>query len=256
MNREAISAISHADHPIKAPLGDESVRALLARALPRGDERLLDLGCGSAEWLLRALEAHPGARAEGVDISTTGLAEARERAEERGVGERLELHQVPAADFKPEQPFDVVLSVGAVHAFGGLLPTVEAAGQHLAPGGRILVGDGFWQSAPSAEAIEMLGDSADLPGTLELLAAAGWTTVHGHVSTRRELDDYEWACWGNVASWVVDHPEDPDAAELLAFSSERFREWTRLYRDCWGFVTLILRRTPEALTPEALKPRP
>ncbi|WP_037605188.1 SAM-dependent methyltransferase [Streptacidiphilus rugosus] len=247
MNREEISAISHADHPIKAPLHDDSVRALLARALPRGDERLLDLGCGSAEWLLRALEGHPDARAVGVDISTTALAEARERAARRGVADRLELHQVPAADFAAGHGFDVVLSVGAVHAFGGLLATVEAAGRHLAPGGRILVGDGFWQSPPTEEVVEMMGDSADLAGTLELLAEAGWTTVHGHVSSRAELDGYEWACWGSLASWALDHPEDPEAAEVLALSSQRYRDWTRLYRDCWGFVTLILRRTPEAL---------
>ncbi|MFD0381219.1 hypothetical protein ACFVG7_39260, partial [Streptomyces sp. NPDC127112] len=59
MNREQISKLAHTHHPIKSPLNDDSVSSLLSQALPRGDERVLDLGCGSAEWLLRALTTHP-----------------------------------------------------------------------------------------------------------------------------------------------------------------------------------------------------
>ncbi|NUR83475.1 MAG: methyltransferase domain-containing protein, partial [Nonomuraea sp.] len=101
MNSDEISAIAHADHPIKAPLDDEAVRLLLDRALPRGDERVLDLGCGTAEWLLRALEAEPGVRAEGVDISAGSLDTAAAEAERRGVRDRLTLHECAAADFAP-----------------------------------------------------------------------------------------------------------------------------------------------------------
>jgi hypothetical protein len=89
-----------------------------------------------------------------------------------------------------------VLSVGATHAFGGLLPTLAAARKHLAPGGRVLIGEGFWDRAPSQEAMEMLGDFTDLATTVDRVVADGWTPVDGHISTRRELDDYEWACWG------------------------------------------------------------
>ncbi|MGH3658172.1 MAG: SAM-dependent methyltransferase, partial [Micromonosporaceae bacterium] len=60
MNREEIGRLAHADHPVKAPLDDDSVRRLLERAVPPGDGRILDLGCGGGEWLLRALAMHPG----------------------------------------------------------------------------------------------------------------------------------------------------------------------------------------------------
>ncbi|GAA2662775.1 class I SAM-dependent methyltransferase [Streptomyces lunalinharesii] len=245
MNREQISRIAHADHPIKAPLDDAAVRQLLARGLPRGDEHVLDLGCGSGEWLVRALAAHPDLHAEGVDTSADALAQARESARDRGVAERLVLHHQDAADFASARPFDLVVSVGAAHAFGGLLGTLAAARRHLAPGGRVLIGDGFWEHPPSPEAVEMLGDFSDLATTVDRVVAEGWTPVHGHVSTRRELDAYEWACWGSLASWALDRPAEPDGAHALATAATRRAEWLHVYRGAFGFVSLVLCRTPD-----------
>ncbi|MET8560885.1 class I SAM-dependent methyltransferase [Streptomyces flaveolus] len=245
MNRDLISRLAHADHPVAAPVADDSVHRLLQRALHRDDARMLDLGCGAGEWLLRALRTYPGARAEGVDLSEGALTRAGERARELGVHDRLSLHHENAAVFSARHPFDVVLNVGATHAFGGLLPTLAAARTHLAAGGRVLVGEGIWEREPSAEAIEMLGDFADLNTTVDRVVADGWTPVYGHVSTRQELDDYEWSWTGSLASWALDHRDAPDADEALAAATDHREEWLRVYRDTWGFVCLVLRRTED-----------
>lgn len=245
MNREKISRLAHAGHPIKSPLDDDAVRRLLESALPRGNERVLDLGCGTAEWLLRALTAHPRLHAEGVDLSEDALTRARESARGLGVQDRLTLHCREARNFSAPHAFDLVLSVGAAHAFGGLLPTLAAARAHLAPGGRVLIGEGIWERTPSPEAVEMLGDFTDLATTVDRVTADGWTPVHGHVSTRRELDDYEWACWGSLASWALDHPDDPDSPRALETAALRRSEWLRVYRDTFGFLCLVLRRTAD-----------
>ncbi|MGW2013622.1 SAM-dependent methyltransferase [Streptomyces sp. NPDC001927] len=242
MSREQISMIAHTDHPIKSPLADDSVTRLLAHGLPRGDERVLDLGCGTAEWLLRALKTHPHVRAEGVDVSELSLTQAREAATDRGVDDRLTLHRQEAADFTSTHPYDLVISVGAAHAFGGLLPTLAAAREHLAPGGRVLIGESFWDRAPSPAAVEMFGDLADLATTVDRVVADGWTPVHGHVSTRAELDAYEWACWGSLASWALDHPTDPAAAQALETANAQRSQWLHGYRDSFGFLCLVLRR--------------
>jgi hypothetical protein len=106
----------------------------------------------------------------------------------------------------------------------------------------VLIGDGFWQHPPSPEAVEMLGTDADLATTVDRVVADGWVPVDGHVSTRSELDDYEWACWGSLAAWALDHPADPDSSEALEMATIRRSEWLRVYRDTWGFVSLVLRR--------------
>ncbi|WP_030774175.1 SAM-dependent methyltransferase [Streptomyces sp. NRRL F-2664] len=245
MSPEEISGIAHAGHPIKAPLDDESVGRLLGHGLPRGDERVLDLGCGTAEWLLRALATRPDLLCEGVDVSEVALRQAGRAASELGFAERLVLHRREAADFVSPQPFDLVISVGATHAFGGLLPTLAAARKHLAPGGRVLIGESFWDRPPSPEAVEAFGDLDDLATTVDRIVADGWTPVHGHVSTRAELDAYEWACWGSLAAWALDRPDDAAAAQVLETANARRTQWLRGYRDSFGFVCLVLRRTSD-----------
>jgi SAM-dependent methyltransferase len=243
VDREQISRHAHAHHPIAAPLDDASVSRLLDHALPCGDERVLDLGCGAGEWLLRALTTRPELYAEGVDISEHSLAHARRTAGRLGVEGRLTLHHQDAARFAPSRTFDLVLCVGATHAFGGLLPALSAAREHLAPGGRVLVGEGFWDREPSPMAVELLGELADLPTTVDRVTLDGWIPVQGHVSTRQELDDYEWAWTGSLASWALDHPGDPDSAQALETAGTHREEWLRGYRDMLGFVCLVLRPT-------------
>ena len=150
--------------------------------------------------------------------------------------------------FAASAPFDLVLCVGSTHAFGGLLPMLETARKHLAPGGSLLVGEGFWQREPDPATRELFsgGDGYpyfDLATTVDRVVAEGWTLVYAHVSTADELDDYEW-CWtGTLARWALDHPEHPDSAEALKAATQHRDEWLHGYRGTLGFVTLRLRRT-------------
>ncbi|WP_415951842.1 SAM-dependent methyltransferase [Streptomyces sp. KLOTTS4A1] len=245
MDREQISTIAHSDHPIAAPLYDSSVERLLDRALPRGDERILDLGCGEAAWLVRAAGGRPGVRGDGVDIGEAGLARGRASVEAAGLGDRLGLHLADANEYRADRPYDLVLCVGATHAFGGLLPTLEAAGRHLAEGGSALVGDGFWEREPGRETLDVgfaTDEFADLATTVDRVTAAGWTPTYAHVSTPGEWDDYEWSWTGSLARWALDHPDDPGAKDAAEAAARHREQWLRGYRGTLGFVTLVLRR--------------
>jgi SAM-dependent methyltransferase len=117
----------------------------------RGDERVLDLGCGRGAILMLAAERLTTGRAVGVDIwrtkdqsgNTQNATEANARAE--GVAARVELHtaDMTALPFDSAS-FDVVLSNVAIHN----LPTdaardraIDEALRVLKPGGRLRITD-------------------------------------------------------------------------------------------------------------------
>jgi SAM-dependent methyltransferase len=125
-------------------------RLLDALAL-RGDERVLDLGCGRGAVLLAAAKRLPRGRAIGIDLWSTAdqsgnaqpATEANARAE--GVADRIELHTgdmraLPLADAS----IDVVVSSLAIHNIpdaDGRAKAVAEAWRVLRPGGRLRIAD-------------------------------------------------------------------------------------------------------------------
>ncbi|MFD5827877.1 SAM-dependent methyltransferase [Lentzea sp. NPDC060358] len=221
---------------------------LLRRAVRGTHDHLLDLGCGDGTWLLRALQAHDGTTAVGVDISGAGFDHVLGEAARLGLADRLELRRQDVAGYRSDRKADLVLSVGAAYAFGGLLPTLTAAREHLADDGMLLLGDCFWEREPDpAVRAEMENGPqtyADLPTTVAQVVADGWTPVYGYISTIAEWDEYEW-CWtGTLARWGLDNPGHPDSDRALRMSADHRAGWLGGYRGFLGFVVLLLRRTP------------
>lgn len=247
MDRQKLTALAHANHPISAPVSDSRVEDLLGRTIRRPDAHVLDLGCGEGAWLLRALQRYPGITAVGVDISAERFEQARESAARLGAADRLELIQQDVKEHRPSRKADVVLSIGAAYAFGELLPTLRAAREHLADGGMFLLGDCFWEQEPSpALRAEMEGAGpqkfTDLPTLVDNVVADGWTPVFGYVSTQTDWDDYEWSWTGTLAEWALDHPDHPDREQVLRVSAEHRHGWLHGHRGVLGFVFLLLRR--------------
>jgi arsenite methyltransferase len=124
---------------------------LLDRLELKGDERLLDIGCGRGAVLLMAAQRLPRGRAVGVDLwSTTdqsGNAEkvTRQNAALEGVAERVELHtadmrQLPFDDGS----FDVVVSSLAIHNVPGAGERAKAlreAARVLKRSGKLVIAD-------------------------------------------------------------------------------------------------------------------
>lgn len=253
MDRARISDLAHAEHPIAAPLDDDTVDRLLRRAL-RGTRSVLDLGCGDGTWLLRALRLDDGLRAVGVDISGEGFDRVRHEAWTAGVDAGLELHHADAQGWTHPERFDLVLSVGAAYAFGGLRATLQAAATHLAPGGSVLLGDCFWTHPPDDRELELLGAAPDdyesLTDTMASIAGAGWLPLDGHISSQPEWDAYEWSWTGTLSRWAVEHPDDPSAPAVLDAAVAHRDLWLRASRDTLGFVTVLLTRTPDLASPD------
>jgi SAM-dependent methyltransferase len=243
VDRARASAIAHRRHPIAAPVSEVNLRRILERlAVPDGG-RLLDLGCGMGPWLLAALEAAPHASGVGVDTAEPALEAARASAAARGLAERVEWARADASGYDGEG-FDAVLCVGATHAFGGLGPTLAAVRSHLRPGGRVLLGEGFWDGEPTPQAMSALGAApGELPSLDGLVQAgrdAGYEPGYGHVSSAEEWDDYEWSWTGSLTEWALTEADEADRASALAMAGTHRDEWLTGYRGQLGFLTLVL----------------
>src|SRR4051812_12227826 len=130
---------------------------LLERLALRGDERILDLGCGRGAVLLMAAQHLTTGRAVGVDLwrsvaQSGNSAEATQRnATAEGVADRVELHtgDMTALPFE-DNSFDLVLSSLAVHNISGRAgreKAISEAVRVLRPGGRLMIVDvrATWQ---------------------------------------------------------------------------------------------------------------
>ena len=139
---------------------------LLDRLELRGDERVLDLGCGRGAVLLLAAEHLTTGRAVGVDLWRRGdqsgnAAEAtRRNAAAEGVSDRVQLHTADmiALPFEASS-FDLVVSNVAIHNVRGRAgreKAIEEAVRVLRPGGRLMIAD-LWATRLYRAHLKKLG---------------------------------------------------------------------------------------------------
>jgi arsenite methyltransferase len=139
---------------------------LLDRLPLRGDEHVLDLGCGRGAVLLMAAQRLTTGRATGVDLwrgkdQSGNTADAtRLNAIAEGVSDRVELHtaDMTALPFEDGR-FDLVVSSVAIHNIKGRAGrgrAIEEAVRVLRPGGRLMVAD-IWATGEYRDNLAKLG---------------------------------------------------------------------------------------------------
>jgi trans-aconitate 2-methyltransferase len=107
-------------------------REVLDRLELRGDETVLDAGCGTGRVTELLRERVPDGRVVGVDASASMIAKAREN-----LGPDVELHVMDLLELDLPEPVDVVFSTATFHwvlDHDRLFERIEAV---LAPGGRL-----------------------------------------------------------------------------------------------------------------------
>jgi len=117
----------------------------LAERLAAGGT-LLEIGCGTGNFLLQAAKAFPQAKLAGVDIDDESLAKARQKVQQAGLAGRIAVHKEKVDD--AAGAFDAVVMIEVLHEIApDIRPAVvSAAARTLKVGGWMVIIDETYPS--------------------------------------------------------------------------------------------------------------
>lgn len=184
---------------------------VLARLELRGDETVLDAGCGTGRLTEALLARLPRGRVVALDRSRNMLAEARARLAPQH-GDRVSFVEQDLLALSLDAPVDVVFSTATLHwvlDHDALFPRLRAA---LVPGGRLVAqcgGEGNLARVLrwTAESIAELG----LEGRF-----AGWVYPTYFSPPGLARARMEAAGFADAEAWLTEAPTRFDGPEALA----------------------------------------
>ncbi|MFF2729776.1 SAM-dependent methyltransferase [Streptomyces sp. NPDC058008] len=247
MDLPRIFTIRESSHRIHNPLTPAKLAALgEALHLPPGTQ-VLDLASGSGEMLCTWARDH-AITGTGVDISTVFTEQARARARELGVADRVEFVHGDASGHVADQPVDVVACLGATWIGNGFAGTAELLSRSLRPGGLMLIGEPYWRRTPpdedTAKACHAaVDDFHELPDLIGKFQDLGHDVVEMVLADQDSWDRYAAAQWLNLRRWLDRNPDDemaPEVREELTSEPARYARSTREYLG-WGVFALMKR---------------
>ncbi|HWM12635.1 MAG TPA: methyltransferase domain-containing protein, partial [Solirubrobacteraceae bacterium] len=185
---------------MSAPL-EAMGRDVLDRLDLRGDERVLDAGCGTGRVTAALLERLPRGEVVAVDGSPAMVEAARER-----LGDAAELRVADLLELELDRPVDAILSTATFHWIADhdrLFARLHAV---LVPGGRLAAQCG------GAGNIAALKAAAERVGEREPYAPAlaGWPGPWNFASTAETADRLRAAGFVDVWTWSHDVRVEPD----------------------------------------------
>jgi trans-aconitate 2-methyltransferase len=174
----------------------EWAREVLERLPLRGDETVLDAGCGSGRVTLLLLERLPAGRVIAVDSAPSMVEHARE-----ALGERATVFQANLTELELDEPVDAAFSNAVFHWIADHDRLFERLFAALRPGGRLVAQCGgagnverFHRAAAAAAAEPPYADHlagwtgpwhfAGADETASRLLGAGFVDVHTWLEAR------------------------------------------------------------------------
>jgi cyclopropane fatty-acyl-phospholipid synthase-like methyltransferase len=234
------------------PLSEARAGCLIDRLTRTRPGSVLDIGCGWGELMLRILAVLPEATGVGFDTHQGDLARGREAAQAGGLSERVTFVNESGVG-TTRGPADLVLCVGSSHALTeveppGSVPAALAVLRRLVtPGGRVLLGESFWERPPTGAELARLwpgttgGEMPDLAGLVDLAVGAGFRPAWIETATQQEWEEFESGYQCDEEEWLATHAGHPEAARIRAQVDEHRSYWLRGYRGILGqaYLTLV-----------------
>ncbi len=248
MDIPRIFTITESAHRIHNPITPEKLATLGAALRLEAGARVLDLGSGSGEMLCTWARDH-GITGTGIDMSPLFTEQAKRRAVELGVADRVTFIHGDAAGYVSDTKADVAACVGATWIGGGVAGTMALLEQSLCPGGIILIGEPYWRQLPPTDAVAKgclataVSDFLMLPDLLASFGRLGYDVVEMVLADQDGWDRYEAAKWLTMRRWLDANPDDgfaPEVRATLTAEPQRYATYTRDYLG-WGVFALMKR---------------
>lgn len=176
-----------------APLSERHATQLIDELHLHEKSQIIDLGCGWAELLLRALAVKPGAIGVGIDRDLAAVSRARAAAVERNLLQRTTFYCADLLTYAGP-PSDVVFAIGIGHTTRNPQQILTIIRDRLLQGGSALFADGYWKRRPTVTERAALGSHSRELGSLGELcadaAAVGFDVLSSSVADDDELQSY------------------------------------------------------------------
>jgi trans-aconitate 2-methyltransferase len=217
---------------VSAPL-EAMGREVLDRLELRGDERVLDAGCGTGRVTAALVERLPRGQVVAVDGSPSMVEQARDR-----LGPGVEVFVADLVELELDEPVDAILSTATFHWIPDHDRLFERLFAALRPGGRIVAQCGGAGNVASVQAAI---------GAVAEPALEGWPGPWNFQSPEDTAARLERIGFTEIRTWPQDVRVEPDdlreylGTVVLGSHLERIPEDRRA-----AFVEAVRAELPEA----------
>lgn len=237
-------AITHSHSRFCSPLSPKLVEQVSDLLQLKPGSRVLDLGCGKAEMIIR-LASRWQIHGVGVDPSPHYIQSAHESVATLCPGADLHFHESePLAFQQTEEAWDVVLCINAVRQMGGYPNALRECAEFVDAGGLVVMGAYYWRGTAQPElaaALDIEIAEEDYDARVQDGIEAGLNPVYAVPVAQDDLDHYYWVQVYGAEEYLAESA-DFAGADSLREQTQLNRDSYRKIRQTLGFGIFLFRK--------------